>query len=317
MTALLSIEEMAKTYEVTQGGIFGRKHPLRAVSGVTLKVEPGQSVGLVGESGCGKSTLAKVAAGFVTPSEGRVEIEGQALRDDRGRMRPGRRRVQMVFQDPLAALDARMSVAAQIDEAVRLGGATDVPAERRRLMAAVGLGQQFDARFPHELSGGQRQRVVIARALAARPRLLICDEPLAALDVSVQAQMLALLADLQRDFGLSLLFISHQLATVRALCDEVAVMYAGRIVEQGSAAQIFDRPAHPYTAMLLSTTLDPRIRRPRAAVAGEPPDPANLPSGCAFRPRCPRATELCARTRPELGAGPSDGRVACHHPLTP
>lgn len=312
MSALVSLAGVGKRYRTAPRSLFGAPRPLLAVDGVDLVVRPGRSLGLVGESGCGKSTLAKLAARLIAPSAGQVVV-GEGLSGFR------RSHVQMVFQDPLAALDARMTVGAQIEEVleVLIGLAGSVRAERRdALLAQVGLPADFAQRYPHQLSGGQRQRMVIARALAAEPRLLICDEPLAALDVSVQAQMLGLLDRLARETGVTYLFITHQLQTVRHLCADVAVMYAGRIVEQGPTATVFDNPRHPYTRMLLSSVLDPRLsaEEEQLAVAGEPPDPADLPSGCAFAPRCPARLDRCDRDRPTIEALP-DGRLrACHLP---
>ncbi|HEY4200219.1 MAG TPA: ABC transporter ATP-binding protein [Devosiaceae bacterium] len=315
MTPLLAIDAVSQTFAVAPRGLFGTPRALRAVADVSLAIAPGRSVGLVGESGCGKSTLARIAAGFITPTAGEVRLDGRALVEN-GRAIAGRRQIQMVFQNPLGALDARMRIGAQIEEALTLGGLPPKQAatERDRLLENVGLDARFAGRYPHELSGGQRQRVVLARALAAQPRLLICDEPLAALDVSVQAQILALLSDLKSRLGLTLLFISHQLSTVRYLCDEVAVMYGGRIVEQGETEQVFTAPRHPYTRMLLSTALDPRRRHhDRLPVVGEPPNPMALPTGCPFHPRCPsRIAGRCETDRPELEQRPSSGLVACH-----
>jgi oligopeptide/dipeptide ABC transporter ATP-binding protein len=314
--ALLELRQISKRYALSGGSLLGRTRFLQAVSDIDLVIPAGRSVGLVGESGCGKSTLAKIAAGFVPPSTGEVMVRDKPQRDGRGRMMPGRRKVQMVFQDPLAALDPRLTVGAQIEEALALasGSREGLAGKRDTLLRNVGLNPDFSTRYPHELSGGQRQRVVISRALAAGPELLVCDEPLAALDVSVQAQILALLGELRQSMALTLLFISHQLSTVRYLCDEVVVMYAGRIVEQGRTSEIYAAPRHPYSAMLLSTALDPRTRRTREnAIVGEAPNPVALPSGCPFHPRCPRADpDLCARERPPLRAL-GDGRAAACH----
>jgi peptide/nickel transport system ATP-binding protein len=313
---LLELTDVSKTYKVAGGGMFSRPRDLHAVSDVSLVVAPGSSVGLVGESGCGKSTLAKLAAGFVVPSSGEIDVSGQKQRDSHGRMMRGRGQFQMVFQDPLAALDARMRIGEQIDEAISLvsGRKGNIAERRNEILRQVGLNEQFAARYPHELSGGQRQRVVIGRALAAEPKLLICDEPLAALDVSVQAQILALLYDLRNTLGLSLLFISHQLSTVRHLCDEVIVMYAGRVVERGPTKQLFENPQHPYSQMLLSTALDPRKRERREnTVVGEPPNPLNLPSGCPFHTRCPlMRPDPCTVQRPELRPVVHNLQAACH-----
>ncbi|MFC0012940.1 oligopeptide/dipeptide ABC transporter ATP-binding protein [Devosia nitrariae] len=315
-TALLELKQVSKRYALSGGGLFGKARSLRAVTDIDLVIRPGRSVGLVGESGCGKSTLAKIAAGFVPPSSGSVMVKGQPQRDSKGHIMPGRRKVQMVFQDPLAALDPRLTIGAQIEEALVLAsGSKERLAERRDdLLRNVGLNPEFATRFPHELSGGQRQRVVISRALAAEPELLVCDEPLAALDVSVQAQILALLDELRRSMGLTLLFISHQLSTVRYLCDEVVVMYAGRIIEQGKTSGIYETPRHPYSTMLLATALDPRTRRKReGAIVGEAPNPIALPSGCPFHPRCSKADPaLCMNERPPLRALDGGRLAACH-----
>ncbi|MHA6689867.1 oligopeptide/dipeptide ABC transporter ATP-binding protein [Devosia sp. A449] len=311
---LLELQQVSKTYELT-GSPFAKARSLAAVSDVNLRIMPGRSVGLVGESGCGKSTLAKIAAGFTPPSNGAVMFKGQSQRDAKGRIRPGRRKVQMVFQDPLAALNPRQAIGHQIDEAIALAtGSKEGLAERRSdLMQNVGLNPDFASRFPHALSGGQRQRVVIARALAAEPELLVCDEPLAALDVSVQAQILALLDDLRNKMGLTLLFISHQLSTVRYLCDEVVVMYAGRVIEQGQTSDLYQTPKHPYSAMLLSTALDPRTKRARDQdIVGEAPNPIALPSGCPFHPRCALAEGVCSISRPPLRQLDDGHLTACH-----
>jgi oligopeptide/dipeptide ABC transporter ATP-binding protein len=315
-TPLLELDDVSKTYRVPGPGLMSAPRPLRAVANASLKVFAGTSVGLVGESGCGKSTLAKIAAGFVAPSSGRALVFGEPQRDARGRIAPGRRRFQMVFQDPLAALDSRISVGDQVEEAVIIARGTAEGAKARslELLRQVGLNEVLATRYPHELSGGEQQRVAIARALAPRPRLLICDEPVSSLDVSVQAQILNLMNELRKSLGLTLLFISHQLSTVRYLCDEVVVMYAGRVVEQGRTAELFSNPQHPYSRMLLSTALDPRMRdRREEQVVGEPPNPMALPPGCPFHPRCALAQrEPCATQRPELRTLSNNIQAACH-----
>lgn len=306
MSELLRLNAVSRQFDVPGEGFLAPTRTLTAVDGVSLQIEQGKSLGLVGESGCGKSTLARIATGFLPASAGTVS-RGHRLSS---------RAVQMVFQDPLSALDPRMKIGAQIEEVIALIVTRDRSgiAERRdQLLDQVGLNADFANRFPHEISGGQRQRAVIARALAAEPKLLVCDEPLAALDLSLQAQILALLAKLKAEFGLSMLFISHQLPTVRFLCDEVAVMYAGRIVEQGPTERIFASPQHPYTRMLLSTMLDPLSpMKDFAPVTGEPPNPVDLPPGCPFHPRCAQAKQgLCELSRPSLETGPM-GHIACH-----
>ena len=316
MTPILELNDLTRSFAARgrRGGA------VQALRGVSLCLEAGRSVALVGESGSGKSTLARIAAGLAAPSSGQVIIDGRRPGDlPRAERHALLRQVQMVFQDPLTSLDPRKRIGVQLMQAVAVGApGLSRPAARSRvaeLLADVGLNDSFAGHFPHQLSGGQRQRVVIARALAPRPRVLICDEPLAALDVSVQAQMIALLRQLQAQSGLTLLFITHQLSTVRHLCEDMAVLYAGKIVEQGAVGPMLRAPRHPYTRMLLSSVPDPRrVDHGDEGVTGDPPDPANLPQGCAFAPRCPRWSNLCTETdpRPErLG----DRLLACHVPL--
>lgn len=298
----------------------GLTEPARLLSAVSLidfELARGEVLGLVGESGCGKSTLGRMLAGVLEPSEGEVLIGGEPVFDPAsGRKRTTR--VQMVFQDPFASLDPRMRVGEQIAEgplAHRLcerAGAADYVAG---WLARVGLDAAAAERFPHQFSGGQRQRIALARALAMRPDTLICDEPVASLDVSIQAQVLNLLLDLRRDLGLTLLFISHHLGVVRHVSDRVAIMYLGRIVEIGSADAIYRAPAHPYTRALLESvpqlTLDDRERRPFRPIQGELPSPLNPPAGCAFYQRCPQALERCRVQAPPM-VGLDDGRrTAC------
>lgn len=306
MNVLLSLDAVSQRFEAPGAGFLAPTRPLTAVDNVSLQIAEGRSLGLVGESGCGKSTLARIATGFQAPTEGTVSRS----------LRLGHRSVQMVFQDPLSALDPRMRIGEQIEEVIALVGGRSRAAigdRRDEVLGQVGLNVDFANRFPHEISGGQRQRAVIARALAADPKLLVCDEPLAALDLSLQAQILALLAKLKTDLGLAMLFISHQLPTVRFLCDEVAVMYAGRIVEQGPTDRVFAAPQHPYTRMLLSTMLDPLApMQDFSPVTGEPPNPIDLPPGCPFHPRCAQARRgLCELSRPSLETSES-GSIACH-----
>jgi peptide/nickel transport system ATP-binding protein len=316
VTALLALDDVEMHFSIRGGGLFSPARTLVAVGGVTLSIQPGQALGLVGESGCGKSTLARIATHFLPPSTGSVRIDGIALANaDPEQRKRLRRSVQMVFQNPASALDSRMPIGAPIEEAIALtwdGSRTERSAERDRLLTLVGLSPTFADRYPHQLSGGQKQRVVIARALAARPKLLVCDEPLSALDVSVQAQIIRLLESLRRELGIAYLFISHQLSSVRYLCDEIAVMYAGRIVEQGPTAEIFEAPRHPYTRVLLSAALDPRQNRRDEVAMGEPPNPLFLPSGCPFHPRCTKAVDTCKEKRPDLSPMEGTRRVACH-----
>jgi peptide/nickel transport system ATP-binding protein len=308
---------------VRRGAVWSRPVTLRAVDGVSFSIAPGRTLGLVGESGCGKSTTAKLALGLVAPSAGEVRFEGKLLpHASTAQWRRLRTRMQMVFQDPLAALDRRIKVGDQIAEPLAIHGTTAPEGQRARVLAimdAVGLKPHQYERYPHELSGGQRQRIVLARALILEPTLLVCDEPISALDVSIQAQVINLLLDLQASRNLSYLFISHDLKVVRQVSHEVAVMYLGRIVEQGEPDALFANPAHPYTQALVSAIPVARSRnaRPRIILQGDPPDPVNLPSGCAFHPRCPLATAQCRAQTPVLKPF-SDGRVvACHRAGTP
>jgi oligopeptide/dipeptide ABC transporter ATP-binding protein len=297
-------------------GLF-RRSAVRAVNDVSLAVAPGEALGLVGESGSGKSTLGRLMLGLIAPSSGRILIDGQDLAAlgpaDTRRLR---RRMQLVFQDPYSSLDPRRRVGAQIADGLAIHG-MDQAGRVAALLDQVGLTPAHANRFPHEFSGGQRQRIAIARALATGPDLLVADEPVSALDVSVQAQVLAVLADLRSRLNLALLFISHDLAVVRSLCDRVAVLYLGRVVEEGPAAAVFRTPLHPYTQALLSAV--PRLnvspdaaqRRTRILLQGEPPSPMNPPSGCVFRTRCAMAIPACAEAVPPLlEHGPSH-RAAC------
>ncbi|PLC53272.1 peptide ABC transporter ATP-binding protein [Pollutimonas nitritireducens] len=319
MTALLSVNNLARHYAVRKSGAwFGQRDVLRAVDGVSFELAAGRTLGLVGESGCGKSTTAKMVLGLLAPSRGNVQFEGAAVPHKRtSAWRQLRKRMQMVYQDPLSVLDRRLPVINQVTEPlIVLGGASasDQKHQAREIMAAVGLTPHLFERYPHELSGGQRQRVVLARALILKPSLLVCDEPISALDVSIQAQVINLLGDLQQKLGVAMLFISHDLKVVRHVCDDVAVMYLGRIVEQGSAEQLFRDPAHPYTRALISAIPSPRRKQQtqRIILQGEPPNPIQVPSGCAFHPRCAHATAVCREIRPELAIVDGARRVACH-----
>ena len=316
---LLTARGLARHYGVRlPGGLMGRRATLKAVDGIDFELARGEILGLVGESGCGKSTTAKLVLGHVAPSAGEVRFDGAPVPVDHGGdWRRLRRRMQMIYQDPLGALDRRLPVAAQIAEPFQIHRPDLSRAERRvraeELMRSVGLRPDQADRFPHELSGGQRQRVVIARALALDPTLLVCDEPVSALDVSVQAQVLNLLDDLRARTGFAALFISHDLKVVRQMADRVAVMYLGRIVEEGSPEEVLHAPLHPYTQALVSAAPSPHAarRRQRIVLRGDPPNPVEAPSGCPFHPRCPVAVARCAAERPPLlrDAGRA---VACH-----
>ncbi|MEC9433987.1 MAG: ABC transporter ATP-binding protein [Pseudomonadota bacterium] len=314
---LLSVRGLARHYPVRlPGGLFGRPGLLRAVDGIDFDLARGETLGLVGESGCGKSTTARLALGLIPPTAGEIRFDGKPVsaRQDAA-WRARRRRMQMVYQDPLGALDRRLGILDQIAEPFAIH-APDMPrAEGREraaaLMDATGLRADMATRFPHELSGGQRQRVVIARALALEPDLLVCDEPVSALDVSIQAQVLNLLDDLRARTGFAALFISHDLKVVRQMADRVAVMYLGRIVEEGPPEDLFRAPLHPYAQALVAAVPSPGRKRARTALRGDPPNPVNAPPGCPFHPRCPVAVARCKAERPPLlrDAGRA---VACH-----
>ena len=290
---------------------------VRAVDGVSLRVAAGETLGLVGESGCGKSTLARCVLRLIEPTRGRVLLDGEdltALPEEALRRR--RRDIQMVFQDPTASLNPRLSVAATVEEPLALHTPLVGPARRARadeVLDEVGLGAGLRDRYPHQLSGGQRQRVNIARAIATRPRLVVLDEPTSALDVSLRARVILLLAELKRRMGMTYLFISHDLSTVRYLCDRVAVMYLGVLVEEAPAAELFDRPAHPYTRALLSCipVPDPDVVPARLTLSGEVPSPIDIPTGCRLRGRCPLAQPVCAEPVPVREIAPGH-TVACH-----
>jgi peptide/nickel transport system ATP-binding protein len=297
--------------------MFGKATPVRAVDGINLTVMPGETLGVVGESGSGKSTLGRMLLGIDPPQGGETFFEGKPMpKLGTPEWRALRARMQLVYQDPLAALDRRLTIAEQIGEPLAIHKL--VPKEHRatrvaELMTAVGLRPDQADRYPHELSGGQRQRVVIARALASCPKLLVCDEPVSALDVSIQAQVVNMLRDLQEKNGIAMVFISHDLKVVRNMADRVAVMYLGRIVEEASSDVIFSAPLHPYTKALVSSVPVPgKPLKGRVILQGEPPNPANRPSGCAFHPRCPLATDICRTSVPQLRQV-ADGRTAACH----
>jgi len=315
MSSLLVARDLTKHYRIRDG--MNRERLLQAVNGVSFSVPQGRTLGIVGESGCGKSTTAKLILGLVAASSGTVSLGGipvHAEPDEAWRVM--RRRMQMVYQDPFSALDRRMTVGQQVMEPLaihRIGDRKSREEQAHSLFEAVGLNGDLFNRYPHELSGGQRQRVVLARALILEPDLVVCDEPVSALDVSVGAQVMNLLQDVQAQFGTTYVFISHDLKMVRQIAEEVAVMYLGRIVEQGAPDDLFRTPAHPYTEALISAV--PSIRRTaakRIVLSGDPPNPIDMPTGCPFHPRCPRAVARCKVEAPALRAGPQDRLVACH-----
>jgi peptide/nickel transport system ATP-binding protein len=317
---LLTTSKLSVTFTV--GSAFGariRKENflLRAVDGVDLEIERGEALAVVGESGSGKSTLARALTGITPVAAGEISFDGRKLA---GRRRSrDRRRIQMVFQDPYSSLNPRMTVAGMLSELLKVHKVvprSEVESFSRELLSLVGLSDEALPAYPRQFSGGQRQRVAIARALALRPDLLIADEPVSALDVSVQATILNLLRDLRAELGLTLMLISHNLAVVRHLCDRTAVMYLGRIVEVAPTEELFSNPQHPYTQALLAAipTLEPGSFDEEPAITGDPPSPLNIPSGCRFRTRCPLAEQICHDEDPALRAGASSSahRAACH-----
>ena len=316
---ILELTDVRTHFPIYSG--FVRKRlvgTVKAVDGVTLAVERGEVLGLVGESGCGKSTLARTIMQLVPLTGGTVVLNGKNLAANSAtEMRETRRGMQMVFQDPYASLNPRMTVFATLAEPLlvhRVCPAAEVPARVARLMETVGLAPRFVQKYPHEFSGGQRQRIVIARALAVEPELIVCDEPVSALDVSIQAQVINLLEDLQSELNLTYLFVAHDLSVVEHISDRVAVMYLGRIVELAKASDLYRNPQHPYTQALLSAVPvpDPKVERKRIRLQGDVPSPMNPPKGCHFHTRCPIAEPRCQQTAPELRQG-SDGHfVACH-----
>ena len=306
---ILEVRNLVKHFEVGGGMFGGRRGIVRAVDGVSFTLRRGETLGLVGESGCGKTTTGRCILQLEQPTSGEIIFEGRSLSGlDPGEMRAVRRRMQVIFQDPYSSLNPRMTVGDMVAEPLSVHGIVKGAGARRdrvrELLRHVGLLPQHALRYPHQMSGGQRQRVGIARALAMEPSLIICDEPVSALDVSIQAQIINLLEDLQSELGLTYLFIAHDLAVVRHISDRVAVMYLGKIVEMADRKTLYDDPLHPYTRALLSAVPipDPELEehRERLVLGGEVPSPLNPPSGCVFHPRCPIAVDRCRGTVPEL-----------------
>jgi oligopeptide transport system ATP-binding protein len=321
---VLDVQDLVKYFRLTTGIMF-KKHvgDVKAVDGVSFQLHKGETLGIVGESGCGKSTLAKLLILLEQPTSGQALFKGKNMYGAKGKgLKALRRNIQIIFQDPYSSLNPRMTVGDIIGEPYDIHPEVAPKGDRRRrvqeLLEVVGLNPEHINRYPHQFSGGQRQRIGIARGLALRPEIIICDEPVSALDVSVQAQVVNLLEKLQNEFGLSYIFIAHDLSVVRHISDRVAVMYLGKLVEVGTEDQIYERPAHPYTQALLSAVPvpDPAVRgqREQIILIGDPPSPANPPSGCRFRTRCWKATEKCAEEVPELVVRPgTDHDSACHY----
>jgi oligopeptide transport system ATP-binding protein len=316
VTALLQVEGLAKHYPV-KGGLLGRAAGVvRAVDGVSFAIARGETLALVGESGCGKSTTARLVLRLIEPSAGTVRFDGTEV-SGKAELRALRRRVQVVFQDPYASLNPRLRIGEAIAEPMEVHGIGDAASRAARveeLLGLVGLARFHAQRYPHEFSGGQRQRIGIARALAVQPELVVCDEPVSALDVSIQAQVVNLMKDLQARFGLSYLFIAHDLAVVRHMADRVAVMYLGQIVEMAAKRALFADPRHPYTRALLSAIPlpDPRRRGRVTPVGGDVPSPMNPPPGCRFHTRCPLARDVCRKEAPPLREVAAGHSSACH-----
>ncbi|PWI58349.1 ABC transporter ATP-binding protein [Sulfoacidibacillus thermotolerans] len=315
---LLEVRNIKKYFPITGGVLRRTIGHVKAVDDVSFTLNEGETLGLVGESGCGKSTLGRVIMRIYEPTEGTLTINGQEISHLKGEaLRKLRHQFQMVFQDPYSSLNPRMSVGSLIAEPLlvnRRGSRAQIQEQVESLLAIVGLSPEARVRYPHEFSGGQRQRIAIARALALRPKLIVADEAVSALDVSIQAQILNLLADLRKEFGLSYVFISHNLAVVKHVSDRVAVMYLGRLVELAPKSKLYTQPLHPYTQALLSAAPEPKrhVARERIVLMGDVPSPAKPPSGCAFHTRCPQVMDVCRSLRPELKEHTPGQYVACH-----
>lgn len=319
MAPLLEVRGLTKYFPITQGVLFQQNVGVnKAVDGVSFSISKGETLGLVGESGCGKSTTGRLILRLLEATAGEVLFEGKdVLKLPKRQMRALRREMQIIFQDPYASLNPRMTVGDIIGEPLQIHGiaqGVEREARVRELLEVVGLATYHARRYPHEFSGGQRQRIGIARALAVNPKLIICDEPVSALDVSIQAQVINLLQDLQKEFGLTYLFIAHDLSVVRHISDRVAVMYLGKIVEMADKDELFENPQHPYTQALMSAipVPDPEYQRQRIILEGDVPSPINPPSGCRFHTRCPYVEDICKKQEPEYIALAGTHYSACH-----
>ena len=319
---LLTVSGLVKHFPLKKGLLGRQSGAVQAVDGLDFDVRQGETLGVVGESGCGKSTMGRLITRLLEPTAGKIEFQGKDITHlGTAQMRPMRRDVQMIFQDPYSSLNPRHTVGAIISAPFRLQGVTPeggIKAEVQRLLALVGLNPEHYNRYPHEFSGGQRQRIGIARALALKPKLVVADEPVSALDVSIQAQVVNLLDDLQDELGLTYVIIAHDLSVIRHVSDRIAVMYLGKIVELADRRALYETPMHPYTTALLSAVPVPdprrRARRERILLKGDVPSPISPPSGCRFHTRCWKATEVCKREEPPLVALATGHQVACHHP---
>ena len=318
---ILEVQNLKKHFDMTKGFIKKTNSKVRAVDGLNFKVYEGETLGIVGESGCGKSTTGQLILGLLDATEGHIYFKDQDIAGmSQEELRKARRDLQVIFQDPYSSLNPRMTVEEIIGEPLVVHGLARGKSLRKEvveLMKLVGLGEHQLKRFPHEFSGGQRRRIGIARALALKPKVIVCDEAVSALDVSIQAQILNLLKKLQRELGLTYIFIAHGLPAVRHISDRIGVMYLGRMVELEARDEIFERPLHPYTHALLDSVPipDPRFRKEHQLIEGEIPNPSNPPSGCHFHPRCPYATDLCKEKDPAYLEVIPNHHVACHYPL--